>query len=311
METVLEKIGVEKLRKSTIILMLFSLILLSACSNNSNVKDQSETNEFDHSYERIIVEADTWIITEDEFIEILKTEHGEQILQDIVHDKMIHAEAEKIGITEEEIQEEIQFLMTNIGAANEDVFYEMMEDQGISSDEDLRMRVINHLVIQHRIGLIGEVTEKELLKEYDRGEEVEARHILVEDEDTAFKVITLLEEGNNFEDLVDTYSRDPGTREVGGYLGSFRRGTMAPLLEEAAFTLEIGERSEPVQSQFGYHIVETTGRTLFEDEFEDVQELLFSTLNDRKLFKMNAEEINMLESLDISILDQDFEHLFK
>ncbi len=292
------------------ILLLCSLALITGCKDNSVENNQQTDLNEDHN-EKVIVEMDAGLITEKEFVNALKDQYGEEVLTTLIQNQVISAEAEKIGIDENDIQAEIQYLMDNLGVSNKDHFNEMMKREGLLGEEDIRNRVLNHLVMQHRTGLVGEVTEEELLDEYEKGEALEARHILVEDEETALEVLFQLEEGRNFSELVHEYSKDPSSLENDGELGNFRRGTMTPPFEEAAFNLDLNEKSEPVKTQFGYHIIETTGRIPFEDEFEEVREQLRSHYNDQKLFKLNQEKKKMMEDLEFIIHDPAFEDLFE
>ena len=90
--------------------------------------------------------------------------------------------------------------------------------------------------------------------------QVYARHILVTNEEDAALAIERLEAGEDFAELAAEMSLDPGTKDSGGDLGWFPRGVMTPTFEQAAFELEPGQRSEAIQSPFGFHIIEVLER---------------------------------------------------
>lgn len=89
-------------------------------------------------------------------------------------------------------------------------------------------------------------------------EQVRARHILVETEDEAREVFARLDAGEDFAALAAEYSLDVTTRDQGGDLGWFDRDDLlTPELTQVAFSLNPGERTGPIQTMLGYHIVET------------------------------------------------------
>ncbi len=86
-------------------------------------------------------------------------------------------------------------------------------------------------------------------------EERQAQHILLEDEPTAQKVIALLNSGSDFAKLAEQYSQDTGSKADEGDLGFFTRGVMVPEFEKKVFAMRLGEVSDLVKSEFGYHII--------------------------------------------------------
>lgn len=86
-------------------------------------------------------------------------------------------------------------------------------------------------------------------------EEVHALHILVSTEDDAKAIKKELDGGASFEELAKAKSIDPSAKQNGGDLGFFSAGQMVKPFEEAAFKLEPGQISDPVQSQFGWHVI--------------------------------------------------------
>lgn len=110
-------------------------------------------------------------------------------------------------------------------------------------------------------------------------EQVWARHILVNTEPEAKAVTELLQNGSDFARIAQQFSTDTGSGSQGGDLGWFGRGAMVPEFEEAAFSQTIGEIGEPVQSQFGYHIIQVLGRQelpLSPDELQQNRDVAFT-----------------------------------
>jgi peptidyl-prolyl cis-trans isomerase C len=113
------------------------------------------------------------------------------------------------------------------------------------------------------LGSVGRtaMTDEALHKVYDEAvkqmpgeQEVHARHILVPTEDEAKAIEAELKKGADFATLAKQKSKDPGAAE-GGDLGYFTKDQMVPEFADAAFKLDKGQISDPVKSQFGWHVI--------------------------------------------------------
>ena len=110
-------------------------------------------------------------------------------------------------------------------------------------------------------------------------EQVWARHILVADKGKAATVMALLNDGSDFGKLAQEFSTDSGSGAKGGDLGWFGKGAMVAEFENAAFSMKVGEISEPIQSQFGYHIIQVLGHDnipLNASQYEEKRQTAFT-----------------------------------
>lgn len=134
-------------------------------------------------------------------------------------------------------------------------------------------------------------SNKEMFKD---GETVTARHILVDSEEEANNIATEIRDGKSFEDAAKEYSKCPSSSQ-GGSLGAFTRGRMVPEFENAAFKLEIGELSNAVKTQFGYHLIKVDSKQDADiKKFEEVKEELKGNLLHEK---QNNKYMSFTETL--------------
>jgi len=142
------------------------------------------------------------------------------------------------------------------------------EEAGLADDPEAerrlafeRMRVLRDLYIrQEALKTVTDETVKaqydEETAEFEPQDELRLQHILVETEDEGKEIIAALDSGGDFAEIAKEKSKDPGSGASGGDLGFIARGVTVPEFEEAAFALDVGEvTDEPVQSQFGWHVI--------------------------------------------------------
>ncbi len=129
-------------------------------------------------------------------------------------------------------------------------------------------------------------------------QEIHARHILVETEEDAKAVAERLKKGEDFATVAKEKSKDPSAE--GGDLGFFGRGQMLKPFEDAAFALEVGQVSEPVKTQFGWHIIkveEKRDRPL--PTFDDVKDTIMTQLVQQKA-QQSARELQAAAKIDVT-----------
>jgi peptidyl-prolyl cis-trans isomerase C len=148
----------------------------------------------------------------------------------------------------------------------------------------------------------------ETVKSVPAEQEVRARHILVENEDDAKKAAARVKGGEDFAKVAGELSKDPGSKTDGGDLGFFTKDRMVEPFAEAAFKLEPGQISDPVKSQFGWHVIKVEEKRAkpvptFEETKDQVeaylgrkaqQDLILSLRKDAKIERLD-DKGNLVE----------------
>ena len=144
------------------------------------------------------------------------------------------------------------------------------------------------------------VTDAAMHKVYDEAigqvkkeQEVRARHILVETEEEAKAVLAELKKGADFAELAKSKSKDPGASD-GGDLGYFTKDQMVPEFAEVAFKLDKGAISDPVKSQFGWHIIKVEDKRErqppeFDKVKDQIEQYLVRRAQSEMITKLRAE----------------------
>ncbi len=130
------------------------------------------------------------------------------------------------------------------------------------------------------------------------GKTYNASHILVDSRETAEKLLEMIRSGeSSFEDAAGKYSTCPSAKN-GGNLGDFATGQMVPEFEQACDALEVGQISEPVKTQFGYHLIRLNGKNDAEPlSFEEVKDDIIAALTREKQQQAIQSRINQLKLL--------------
>ncbi len=158
------------------------------------------------------------------------------------------------------------------------------------------------------------VSDDEAKKYYEENEErfvmgetVNANHILVDTEEKANEIYSLIASGEkSFEDCAKEYSSCP-SKENGGNLGDFTRGQMVPEFDSAVFAMQVGEITEKaVKTQFGYHLIKLNSKsektvTPYAEIADRLKEMLLSE-KQRKAYESKINQLKIMYPVDMTIM---------
>lgn len=254
------------------LVLVFALIpFLSACNKGGSAE--------------VVARVGDESITKEELYNLLVKQNGQAALNTLITEKIVALEAAKqnISVSEEEVQKELDISIEQSGGKEQ--FAQALAYYGYT-EEDIRKNIRTNFTIRKLMEPQITITEEEMQQyfnenktSFDTPEQVKASHILVDSEEKALEVKEKIKAGNDFAELAKEYSTDEGSKSQGGQLGYFQRGDMAQQFEDAAFALEVGGISEPVQTGFGYHIIKVEDKIAakeanYEDSKDEVKENL-------------------------------------
>lgn len=271
-----------------------SFLLLAACNSGDN-----ET----------VAKTSSGDIKKEEFYEALKDQHGEEVLYNLIITEVLSSNFE---VDEDEIDEEVDSFKDQLG----EQFDMWLMQEGLAGEDELREVLKLSMLQEEAVTSDIEVSDEEIEEYYnDMKIEKEARHILVEDEELADDLKEQLDDGADFAELAKEHSTDSSAEE-GGDIGYFSRDAeLVPEFLDTAYELDVDEISEPVQSQFGFHIIQVTDSKDKEDfgSLDDMKKEITRTIKNDKVDQADAQEKiqSIIDDADIDIKIEEFEDLFE
>lgn len=175
----------------------------------------------------------------------------ENLINKLIEEKIVERFAKSNGIKVEEKEKDTEWSKMNSSFSSSDEIDKFLTEAYGWSKEKFKERVLIPYLLREKV--------KNFLVQESKSDDVNLKQ-------KANEIYLLaVEDGSDFSYLAKEYSEDTYSSENGGDLGYFERGTMDPFFEEAVFSMEIGEISEPVKSSFGYHIIKLED-LLYNDE---------------------------------------------
>ncbi|MCR1991620.1 peptidylprolyl isomerase [Bacillus subtilis] len=265
-----------------------SILALSACSSGDK---------------EVIAKTDAGDVTKGELYTNMKKTAGASVLTQLVQEKVLD---KKYKVSDKEIDNKLKEYKTQLGDQ-----YTALEKQ--YGKDYLKEQVKYELLTQKAAKDNIKVTDDEI-KEYWEGlkGQIRASHILVADKKTAEEIEKKLKKGEKFDALAKEYSTDTGSATNGGELGWISKDNeqLDSTFRKAAFKLKTNEVSDPVKTQFGYHIIKKTEER---GKYDDMKKELKSEVLEQKLNNSNAVQEavqKVMKKADIEVKDKDLKDTF-
>jgi len=189
-----------------------------------------------------------------------------QAITFLVQQAEIAEQAEKMGVdvSDEKVDKEIARYKKQFYGGSDERYEKAVKQQGLTNEqarEAIRQQLVSQGVFKKVTGDI-KVTKGDIKayynshsSQYVQPQSRDVRHILVQKKALADSLYAQLKGGANFAKLAKRYSKDPGSAANGGKL-TVTKGQTVPQFDKAAFTLEKGQLSTPIKTQYGYHIIQ-------------------------------------------------------
>lgn len=231
------------------------------------------------------------------------------LVDKLVIEKLIAQKSKEkdLKVSNEEVQEQIDMFIDSVGG--KETFDDNIKKSGVT-EQYLRDNIRKELLFyKYKEDFVetSDVTEEKAEEYFEENKNlltvVKAKHILLNTEEDAKKIKERLDNGENFEELAMEKSLDSASGSIGGDLGYFAQGEMLPEFNDAVFSMEEGEISEPVKSNVGYHIIFLEDK---KDTFEDLKDEILYLLREQE-FRNHLIELK--EASEIKVNDEKLEEV--
>lgn len=268
------------IKKNKVIVLILSVLAITAVILLSFTLKKDET----------VAKFNGETISKDDLYSEMVKQNGAATVDKIISEKIIAAEAkkQKVNVQDSDLDNEIEKLKVSYGG--DEAFNQALESNNTTLAL-LKKDLKDYLTIKQLIAPQIEISEEEMKTYFDENkdsfaeaEQIKASHILVADEKTANEVKQKLSDGGDFAKLAKEYSTDEGTKNSGGDLGYFAKGTMVTEFDDVAFGLGVGQVSKPVKTEYGYHIIKVEAKKQEKEaNYNNSKDEIKATLLDQKI----------------------------
>ncbi|WP_214856758.1 MULTISPECIES: peptidylprolyl isomerase [unclassified Exiguobacterium] len=273
-----------------------SVFTLAACGSNDeaviNYKggEVNKADVQDEAYEK----AGAQIAFQQTMNKLLEKKYGKEVT-----DKEVEAEVKK---TKDQFPDKEQFSST-------------LKSAGIKNEKEFEKVLRTQMLLTEAKSAKSKVTDKEIQERFDQEKvEVKASHILVAKKSEAKDIKKQLDKGADFAKLAKEKSTDAGSGAKGGDLGYFTKGKMVKEFEDYAFKDGVeGKISDPIKTQFGYHIIKVVDRKEKKNFTLDKEKArIKKALAEEKAAQVNPNDIyrSLMKEYNVKVENKDFKDAF-
>jgi foldase protein PrsA len=198
----------------------------------------------------------------------------DDVLQSMIDQLLLEqmAEQDGIAITDAELERRVQEEKARVVSSSQSADWDAFLEGSGYTEEEFKQFVADRILVEALLAA----------QDVDStAEHVHISHIFVTDESMAQTILAELNSGRTFAELATQYSEDPSTKDQGGEVGWFARGSIDPAVEEVAFSLTAGQFGGPVKIEGGYLLIQVTGREVRELDPQLIQQSQTNALQAR------------------------------
>ncbi|HXW50688.1 MAG TPA: peptidylprolyl isomerase [Candidatus Acidoferrales bacterium] len=269
------------------------------------------------SEDKTIVSVNGEKITKSALDNRLENQAGKTTLQQMVDTQLVLQYGKQAGInpTDAQIQDQVTQLEQRFPPGQ---FDSILKQQGLTMDDVKTIEKVQ-LIIKQAVDKQINISQADITDFYNKNRtmyntpaQVRARHILVKTKAQADAILAQLQHGADFATLAKQYSDDPGSKAQGGELGWFSATQMVAPFAQAAFALNVGQISQPVNTPFGWHIIQVEGkRPAHQASLAEVEPKIRDSLVEQQEAAQGAPFIQQLrDKANIQVFDDRFNPLF-
>ncbi|RYL94504.1 peptidylprolyl isomerase [Sporolactobacillus sp. Y61] len=281
--------------KKLIIVLTAVLVLasLSACGNGEG--------------SAAVVKTDSGNITKADFYNEMKKTYGDQVLQNLVFEKLLQ---DKYNVSGKAVDKKYNEVVKSF--PSEQQFEQALAQNNLKKSQ-FKRQIKDSLMMTKAQQEGIKVSDKDLKDYFNKNAnqlvELKASHILVQDKKTADNLVKQLKGGADFAELAKKNTIDTATKNAGGELGWFKQSTMVPEFSNAAMKLKVGQISSPVYSKTdgGYHIIKLEGKR---DDYNSLKSSAKEAYLASKQKSQSEVMQKLIKEANIKVEDKDFKDLF-